>query len=267
MVFACACLAALFAGSAGAERHTHVFAPLRSETRATGPTVTSTNWAGYAVSDPAGSTTPTTFTSVTGTWKQPRAACAKGTTAFSATWVGLGGFSDGSQALEQIGTSADCSRKGKAIYSAWYELVPGPAVRINLKVAAADMITTSVNVNGSTVLVQVKNRTRHTVFSREVTAANLDLSSAEWVEEAPATCTSFGNCRVLPLANFGRVSMTRGATIGSAHPGTISDPAWQATSIRLVPDVSAPSPAGATPSDLTADGRGFDVVWQPSATG
>src|SRR5262245_58612525 len=53
---------------------------------------TSSNWAGYAVTGPS-STNPVTFTSVTGTWKQPTATCtaADGASA-AAIWVGLGGY-------------------------------------------------------------------------------------------------------------------------------------------------------------------------------
>ena len=59
----------------------------------------STNWAGYATS------TARPFASVTGRWVEPEATC--GTTAtYSAFWVGLGGFSDGSFAVEQTGTFA-----------------------------------------------------------------------------------------------------------------------------------------------------------------
>ena len=111
--------------------------------------------------------------------------------AASAFWVGLGGSSSTSQALEQIGTSADCdSTTGKPKYYAWYELVPSPSVKIkNLKVAPGDLITTSVNITGAdTVLVQVKNRTRKTSFTKSLTFQNPDLSSAEWIAEAPSAC-------------------------------------------------------------------------------
>jgi hypothetical protein len=226
---------------------------------------TSTNWAGYVVADPEGSTTSTTFTSITGTWKQPKAVCARGQDAFSATWVGLGGFSRTSRALEQIGTSADCRETGKATYYAWYELVPAPMVRIGLEIAPGDTITTSVNASEQGVLVQIKDRTRHTSFTREVAATALDLTSADWIEEAPSTCLSFTQCRVLPLANFRSVTMSRIATIGSSHPGTITDPAWEATAVQLVPDSSSSSTAGATPGAVSGDGRSFQVVYQTNA--
>src|SRR6266436_2714979 len=70
----------------------------------------SSNWSGFAVSG-------TTFAAVSGSWVQPKATCA-GSTTSAAFWVGLGGNSDVSSSLEQIGTSSDCSANGTASYSA-----------------------------------------------------------------------------------------------------------------------------------------------------
>ncbi len=83
-------------------------------------TAVSSNWAGYAV-------TGQTFKTVSGTWVQPTANCSASTaeTTASAFWVGLGGDSDTSSALEQTGTEADCLANGTTRYTAWYELVPG----------------------------------------------------------------------------------------------------------------------------------------------
>jgi Peptidase A4 family len=74
-----------------------------STASANAATEVSTNWAGYAVSTDA-----TTYTSVTGTWTEPTVTCgASDAGTSSAFWVGLGGLSTTSQALEQIGTSAE----------------------------------------------------------------------------------------------------------------------------------------------------------------
>jgi hypothetical protein len=132
------------------------------------------------------------------------------------------------------------------------------------------MITTSVNVSGTSVLVQIKNRTRKTSFTHALTVTAPDLTSAEWVAEAPSSCDPAGRCTVLPLANFGSVNFTRAATIASAHPGTISDPTWANVPITLVPEHAGlasrgSSPAGATPGALTADGRSFGVTWVANA--
>ena len=120
----------------------------------------SSNWSGY-VATGIGSTTNTAsattqFKRVTATWQQPAATCTgTGTASASAVWVGLGGYSTKSTALEQTGTSADCSAAGKASYYAWYELVPEPSITIkNLKIFPGDLITASVVVNGTEVLLR-----------------------------------------------------------------------------------------------------------------
>src|SRR5947209_18951858 len=85
---------------------------------------TSSNWAGYAVSRSG-----VRYRHVSGTWVQPPVDCsASSGRSYSAMWVGLGGLSGGSQALEQNGTEADCSR-GSPGYSAWYQLGPEAPVR------------------------------------------------------------------------------------------------------------------------------------------
>src|SRR3954447_18096695 len=86
---------------------------------------TSSNWAGYAVKK-----TGVKYRRVSATWTQRAVDCSSTGRAFSAYWVGLGGLDQSSQALEQIGTDADCTSGGRATYSAWYELVPAAAVDI-----------------------------------------------------------------------------------------------------------------------------------------
>ena len=230
----------------------------------------SSNWSGYALEAPEG--TDLEFTSITGSWTQPKATCSPGSEAASAFWVGLGGEIDTATSLEQTGTSADCSASGVPSYYAWYELLPAAAVKVPLKVKPGDLITTSVNVNGTSVLIQIKNRTRKTVFTKALTMEAPDLTSAEWVAEAPSACNASGTrCTVLPLANFGTVTFTKAATIASTHPGTISDPTWSRVSIKLVPQMTQfsrfnSSTAGALPGAITADGRGFPVTWISNAS-
>src|SRR5476651_1657044 len=86
----------------------------------------SSNWAGYAISDPAtiagtAPAAPLAFSDVTATWVQPKANC-KGakSAAYSAFWVGLGGFAPSSTSLEQVGTESDCTDAGTPSYFAWY---------------------------------------------------------------------------------------------------------------------------------------------------
>jgi len=250
----------------------------------------SSNWSGY-VTTGLGSTSTTAsdttqFKRVTATWKQPAATCAgTGRSSASAIWVGLGGYSTRSTALEQTGTSADCSPSGNATYYAWYELVPDPSITVkNLKINPGDTITASVVITGNQVLLWLKNRTRNVVFSKKVTLASPDVTSAEWIAEAPSECSVNGYCRQIPLANFGSVTFTKVAALASIDDlgdqgGTISSTLWQATPIQLVPrptqrffgdlvdrpDATTGS-AGATPANLSSDGGSFTVNWVADAT-
>jgi hypothetical protein len=233
----------------------------------------SSNWSGYAVSGTNAATgQPTQFTSVSGSWVQPKASCSARGASYSAFWVGLGGYSLDSQALEQIGTSSDCPAGGAARYSVWYELVPDAAVTVKLKVFPGNRVSAAVNVSGNTVVVRLDNLTRHTFFQKKLMMGAPDLTSAEWVAEAPSSCDSRGRCSVLPLANFGSVAFTQASTTGDGHPGTIADTAWAATPIWLITDsrvslfTASMGGSGAVPGTLSTDGTTFSIGWQQSVT-
>jgi hypothetical protein len=128
-------------------------------------------------------------------------------------------------------------------------------------------------VNGQSIVFSLKNITRHTRFSKVLTAKQeLDTGSAEWIAEAPSNCSSTGRCRPVPLTNFGTVTFSSIAAIGNAHPGTLSDPAWTASAIELIshgsldPLFGLGDPlgdgVGARPGDASSDGRTFSVSWQ-----
>jgi hypothetical protein len=244
-------------------------------------TETSSNWAGYTITAPS-TGTPVQFTSVTGTWTQSSAACANETNSASAVWVGLGGYDLDSQALEQIGTDVDCSATGRPTYYAWYEIVPAPPVNLKIKIDPGDTITTSVNVSANVVTLQLINRTRNVRFTKKVTVNTPDLGSAEWIAEAPSSCSQ-SSCRAIPLTNFGSVSFSRIAAIGNGHPGTLTDPSWSLVPIQLIPRarggffpgqdrgvIQYDSTAGTSlPQGLSADGREFTLSWlsNPSSSG
>jgi Peptidase A4 family len=243
-------------------------------------TATSSNWAGYAVTAPAvitpiptapATTPPVTFASVSGGWVQPAVTCTRGKATYSAFWVGIGGFSPTSQALEQIGTEANCTAAGKVKYSMWYELVPAASVPIKFKVFPGNAIAASVKVNGTKVTLQIRNLSRKTNFTKTLDMAAPDVSSAEWIAEAPTGCDSSG-CEQLPLAKFRTLTFTKASTTTSdGHTGTISDIAWSPTMIDLEDIASGPFSAettvsGALPSALSSNGASFAVVWQAAIT-
>ena len=236
-----------------------------SGARASSWATTSSNWAGYAASQPG-----VAFRRVSGTWVAPAAHCGSGGRRYSAVWVGLGGLHTTSKALEQVGTEADCAG-GKGYYSAWYELVPAAPVKLGLTVRPGDTMSASVTVSGHSVKLFIANRTRGTSFSKQLDAAQVDVSSAEWIVEAPSACVDNGGCRTLPLADFGTTTFaSASATKTTGHTGTISDPAWSAVAITLSPrrgpggrrfategDLGAAAPAGLTPA-----GDAFTVTYQ-----
>jgi hypothetical protein len=231
---------------------------------------TSSNWAGYSVEQSG-----VRFHSVAGSWVQPTANCTSGQRGYSAYWIGLGGIHTNSNALEQIGTQADCSSKGQSFYSAWFELVPAGPVNVHLKVRPGDKMSARVTVSGRMVRFYIANRTLGTAFTKQVPAKHLDVSTAEWIVEAPSGCSG-NSCQTLPLADFGTASFTGArATSARGHTGVIANPAWAATAIALSPDGGDGSPtsiaasgsiAGATPSELSPSGDAFTVTYSGAGT-
>lgn len=236
----------------------------------------SSNWSGYAAisADPGA---PAEFTDVTATWKVPKSTCTASRVSSAAFWVGLGGYDPASTALEQLGTGADCDGSSKApSYYAWWELVPAASVRIPMTIKAGDTVNAAVLVKGQSIVFSIKNLTRHTRFSKVLTTTqDLDTASAEWIAEAPSSCSS-GRCRPVPLTNFGNVTFSGIAAIGNAHPGTLTDAAWTSTAIELISDNNAARffglgdvlgpGVGAVPGDPSTDGRTFSVSWQRNVT-
>jgi Peptidase A4 family len=223
----------------------------------------SANWAGYAVHRSG-----VKFTKVSGSWTQPSANCPRGNKSYSASWVGLGGYAVGARALEQIGTEVDCTASGGVVSDAWYELVPAASRPIRMRVRPGDKLSASVSVSGNAVVVKLDDTTAHHSFQKTLHTSTIDVSSAEWIEEAPSECTTIDSCQTLPLADFGSVnfgSASAQATTG-AH-GSISNSNWGRTRITLVPGGrqyivyhGVGIPAGAAmPSNLEDHGSAFRV--------
>jgi hypothetical protein len=236
--------------------------------------VKSSNWSGYAVHR-AG----VTFDRVSAAWTQPSATCTSGQSTFSSFWVGLGGYSPRSTALEQIGTEVDCTRFGRVRSSAWFELVPQPSRAVRLRVAPGDAIAASVSVRGERVRVSLSDLTTHRTFSRSLRTRRLDVSSADWIVEAPSECVSYTSCETLPLADFGSETFRRArAASTGGRVGTITAAGWRWTSISLSQTgiryvtTGNSAPLGeAFPSALTWGGSSFSVSYsalapQPAAS-
>jgi Peptidase A4 family len=231
---------------------------------------TSGNWAGYAAHR-AG----VHFRTVSGSWRVPEGSCAAGQPGYSSIWVGLGGYSETSNALEQTGTELDCTRTGRAVYSAWYEIVPAPAHTINLGVRGGDLMHAAVTVDGHRVTLALQDVSDHHSFRQTISAALVDTTSADWIVEAPSACPQSGGCFTLPLADFGAatISAARAGTL-NGHSGGVTSRWWGTTEISLAPHAghlfagTADSiGARATPSALAARGSAFSVIFEASSSG
>jgi hypothetical protein len=230
---------------------------------------TSSNWAGYAVHRSG-----VRFRTISASWRAPNASCRPGNQTYSASWVGLGGYSLQSAALEQIGTETDCNVSGQVLSSAWYELVPGPSQPIRLTVHPGDAMSATVAVVGHRVSVTLNNHTRHHSFSKTLNAAAIDVSSAEWIVEAPSECLGPNACQTLPLADFGSTSFGQASVRSTTgHAGTISNHSWGASKITLSPggrrfiayQGSGPSAGAAEPSGLSSSGSAFSVTYRKAS--
>lgn len=232
-------------------------------------TTRSTNWAGYAIHRAGVS-----FHQVSATWTQPDATCIPGQPSYSADWVGLGGYKPTSNALEQTGTEVDCSATGKVVSSAWYELVPAPSKTISLVVAPGDVMHAAVTVTGHRVVIELADLTSHRTFHKVLEAPSIDVSSAEWIVEAPSECLSQFACQALPLANFGSVAFNSAkATSSTGVVGPIANREWGRTTIDLIAGAqrmivardSSDVLGTAAPSPLDSDGTSFDVTYSAAA--
>jgi len=124
------------------------------------------------------------------------------------------------------------------------------------------------------VTLELRNLTTGKSFVKTLRMASPDVSSAEWIAEAPSAITPLGT-RILPLTNFGTLRFaSASATATNGHTGTISDAAWSATRIDLASETGGPgrgpdfgpfAPISqgtrAVSSGLSAGGSAFSITW------
>lgn len=200
----------------------------------------SQNWSGYVVQSSSGQS----FSNVSASWVQPTVKASSGSgTGYSAYWVGLGGSSEQSQALEQVGTAADVTG-GKTTYYAWYELVPSAEQKLSLAIHPGDHMSGEVTVSGTTVTVSMSDQTTGKSTTKTLQMSNPDTSSAEWIAEAPAAQTSYGSYAILPLADFGSITFTNASATARGHSGSIADPSWTVQRVDMTSAASSPGLGG-----------------------
>jgi Peptidase A4 family len=214
----------------------------------------STNWSGY-VDSSAGES----FSTVSGSWVQPSVSSSSAGEGYAAFWVGLGGASNQSESLEQVGTAADVV-DGQTTYYAWYELVPAAEVKLPLTIHAGDHMSGKVTVNGTTVTISLTDQTTGQATTKTLQMSNPDSSSAEWIAEAPSGAFQDGSMQTLPLADFGTVTFTSTSATAGGHTGSISDPAWTAEQVSM--DAATGMPGG--DAGFVRGGPGADQMQQSS---
>ena len=200
----------------------------------------SRNWAGYAA-------TGGQYVGVSASWAVPpfSPSLASG---IDATWVGIGGMR--TTDLIQAGTQEITSGTGATAYQAWVEVLPRPSVTVPLYVYAGDLVSVSITQQSPTLwLISFANGTTGQTY--QVTQQyQSSLSSAEWVVEAPTA----GRGRLLPLDDFGTISMTQATAIMNGE--TVSAGEAHAQPIALI---GRQGVVLAQPSPLGPDGASFDV--------
>jgi hypothetical protein len=159
----------------------------------------STNWFGYSQGSLANG--GALFSSISARWTVPKAEPhAQKEAEHSATWIGIGGGCVDAHCsltdptgLIQTGTEQDVAASGKASYSAWWELVPLPAVTVsNMKLRPGDRISASVSEAAPTLWrISLADVSRHETFTT-TTAYPSSRATAEWIEETPVTIGTDG---------------------------------------------------------------------------
>jgi hypothetical protein len=203
-------------------------------------------WSGYMVASDMQNRSPI-VSSVSASWVVPEVNPSENST-FSGVWVGIGGY--GEETLIQTGTEQEYFN-GKAVYYAWYELLPDYLVRIrSIHVQPGDTMTASislVNENSNTWSIKIRDVTRDEQFQKTV-VYNSSRFSAEWIVERPKV-----DGEVSTLADFGNVTFTECKATVNGVAGVIGNFSYS----QLVMH------EGDTPlvsvSPLNGDGSGFTV--------
>lgn len=138
-----------------------------------------------------------------------------------------------------------------------------------MTVNPGDVMAGRVVVVGDRVTLTLTDRTRHKSFSKTVNDSSLDVTSADWIVEAPSECNdNSSQCQTLPLADFGSETFARAmAETTSGRVGSISSKLWGTSAIKLAPagrrflGYGSDNGGESAPSSLTDCGASFKVTY------
>ncbi len=217
-----------------------------------GSAFSSTYYGGYGAQRPNAD-----VSHVEATWVQPTVSCSGSARSDLAIWVGID--DNGHRYLEQIGTAAHCPAGSEPpVYFAWYEMFPSPVVPVAVPVHPGDRFSAAVTKRGTVWTLAVRNQSTGDRFTIDRKRNSKGLQ-ALWVVEAPSSQASGAGLHVLPLARFGRATLTGAMAIVGGVRGDIDDPRW--AHYRFVMRTSGGG-LKATVGDLTAGGTSFSVTWR-----
>ena len=179
--------------------------------------LTSSIWSGYVVSSDLGNPQPY-VTGIRASWIVPNAFPTSIDT-YSSAWIGIGGFQP-DKTLIQTGTEHDYVN-GREFYSAWYEILPDQAIRIEeMNISPGDLITALIELTNPQTnewKVEIKDITKNQEFSINL-IYNSSKITAEWIVERPLVSN-----QVSSLANFGTISFTDCYATISANTATMGE--------------------------------------------
>jgi hypothetical protein len=113
-------------------------------------------------------------------------------------------------------------------------------------VRPGDTVSASTTVAGHAVTFRIRDLTTEGRYSTTRHASSTDVSTAEWILEAPSACLTTGGCTALPLTNIGAVQFASATARSATQARAADDAAWSNTTLELEQaSVSLPSYAQA----------------------
>ena len=216
--------------------------------------LTSSIWSGYVVSSDLGNPQPE-VTGISASWIVP-SAFATSIDTYSSAWIGIGGFQP-DKSLIQTGTEHDYVN-GREFYSAWYEILPDQAIRIeDMSISPGDLITAVIELTNPQTnewRIEIKDISQNQEFSINL-IYNSSRITAEWIVERPIV-----NNQKSSLANFGTVNFTECYAIINSNTASLGE--YPHSQVTMTNDLSLQL---ASVSPISEDNTGFTIQYNKSS--